>query len=302
MIVKVKNKSNAIAILLLLSNYALWLSNVLSNSIILLVIYIFIITLLWLALSVVNNNYSLKIGLKININLIFLVVFSLISFVIYRHYDNDYIKPFFFFFIIFISTLAYQNGTRLSLDVVNSSLLFYSIIFFSTIIYLIPSLQSVDIYEQTRFNSFYKSPTVFSVYITAAYLIYNYFVKNKKLSLLFYFITLFFIVVSGTRINTLLFLFFFPILFLNQFTLKLKLFWIIALIVIPLFYPIFLYFQEFINFLLNRRGGEIASEDDSTLFRIFIIWEQINVIIRSNFMEHILGHGSESCLDIFSEI
>jgi hypothetical protein len=246
-----------------------------------------------------NNEFQIQIP-KTRTSLLtsFFILYSLGGFLLYGHYDLDYIKPTFFFLFLFLYNLVEENG--FSFRITRKIVLAVFIVHLLTS-YLVYMMELEGLLERTyihRFMGIHISPTTFALYTSGFFIFACSSLKNNYLKLFLYLATFFLIQSSATRINVVFFVGLFPLFFLNWINVRNKLVLFTGFVVIMFTYPIFMAVEGIANAAIGREEDS-DNESGSTAERLFILGEQIKVIQNSNTVQHFFGQGPESCYDIF---
>lgn len=296
-----KNKlPQNISIFLLCAVLIVPISYAVGKNLTILILYVFLIMLYYYWTFLKKSNYLSNFIISTNfIITAFLLIYSILSFILYQHYEIDYLKTTYFIIILFIFNQIEENKYYLVVGK-NSILFIFLIHLFSS--YLVFFLEEQGFLERQfihRFMGFHLSPTTFAMYTSGFFIITFYCLSNKVLKLVLYFLTLFLIQASATRINVIFFLGIFPLLFSQIINVR-KLYFIITVFFTIMFiYPLFMGLEEIANAALGREE-DTGNESGSTAERLFILGEQIKIIQNSTFTQHFFGQGPESCYDIFS--
>ncbi len=223
---------------------------------------------------------------------ILLVSYAIIFILIVINFSSfRFSKPLFFFFyclILYISLNRFCNYYQ-ARKFVQPLLLFI----------LVPSISlsffNIGYTELNRFYGFLVSPTVFTVFLDAFFILYLFFSKNNKIVTIFIYLILFYLhVISGTRLN-LLFLLAIPFLYYFSInaTKYLKIFFLFIYIVLLNFiYPAYNYFSEHSkkNIVAFRYDN---NKDTSFSLRYALFNTMINDYLDSSINDQIFGKGSE---------
>jgi hypothetical protein len=149
--------------------------------------------------------------------------------------------------------------------------------------------------ELGRFKSFLLSPTVFTVFLDALFIIYLYLYSKNKFSIFFLFLVLFYFhIESGTRLNLLFLFLIFPIYHFIRY--KSNFFKIIILLIYILslnfLYPAYEYFtlKNESNILASRYTD---NRDASFGLRLSLFNTMVDTYLSSSVNEKVFGNGSE---------
>lgn len=246
--------------------------------------YFFLIFLLICAAFLSKSNLTLRTD-KIAVYLALLVACSFINFSSARYSLPIFFTIYTLFFYVFIENLEDKS---LSFKLIG----YYFILMIAL---SVPMLFLKSGYtEANRFTGFIGSPTIYSGFVASFFIITSFRHKMWTLKfMIFFFITLYLVYISKTRLLLILILVY-PIL---RLTLQ-KRAWVSRKLIFLLFYlsslMIYPLYSSIINLfpsLVTLRYGK--KEDSSFSLRNYLFEELKDVFLKSNSIEVFLGRGNE---------
>jgi len=231
--------------------------------------------------SLFNCHHSLKQVL---------VFFTLFLFFVYTSYKTGQYKPVFFLFFLYF--LFYNDKSQIGLPKNFFTFFLFFLFFLSTLLLFVDSRYSLG--EQNRFLGFSISPTVFAVVVEAVMILGLVTFKIKQHRILIVICTLFFVVLSKTRLNLILFLFvpFIPLIESrsNFFRIFVLVVFSLSLILIYPLYDLLLHTDVFSEVLGSRYHD---GRDASFGLRNALFSLGVKIIAESSFFQLLFGHGAE---------
>ncbi|WP_066210627.1 O-antigen ligase family protein [Flammeovirga sp. MY04] len=232
-------------------------------------------------------NENIKISLSI------LALFFAIVFITFINIDSiRYSKPTYFFVFLFLVF----SVTEINTFNFNALYPFFKLIIISFFVLSFLYIKSKDAYffNHTRYQSFFNSPTIFSVMITVMYILSLFSFKKKWIKILLFIISVYFLYLTKTRLNLVFFALIVPIYYVLNYDLisKQKLFIIFNTILLSI-YPIYNYVMnlDFFQNLIMIRYGE--KRDASFGLRSHLNDIGLNFFLESSRLNKIFGNGSE---------
>lgn len=252
------------------------------------VYYFIFVTISFILISyylVISRNYILKFY-SIDIKLL-LILFGVLFVVAFNTIKSIFLNPIIFYLYILLIYISFSQ-LKLTFN--------YRVILFFYFAYLIISVCLLFFQRgyhplNNRFIGFANTSTVYSVYMEVIAIVTLSFAPNRTKKILIYFSVLMFILISETRLNIAFYLAL-PILSFLYYKIKKRFFlFLLFIVIINLFYPIYGYLYSASYITVENRYED--GRDASFALRNVLFNKMLSEVGTMELKEILFGKGAE---------